>query len=289
MLERPDGPVVVVGVRGGLGRAVARRLRTRGRSVVGIARRTSPGVDAVADLTDRRALAALLADVRPSAVVVAAGVTPGECDTDPDAARRVTVDAVLDLYDAADAAGCRTLVVPSSSAVYGDARRTPADESAPPAPGSRYAELKLAAEEGVAARLAAGGGVRPVALRIFNVWGPGFRRSLVTRLLASTPGAPVALAGLDSFVRDYVHGDDVAALVAAVIESGDELPGVVNVGSGAAVSNRRLVAALGARHELHWVEGEPLASWSCADVSLARRVLGFAPRGVADAVSADAR
>jgi UDP-glucose 4-epimerase len=289
MPERPDGPVVVVGVRGGLGRAVARRLRARGHGVVGVARRASPGVDVVADLTDRRALAAVLAAVRPSAVVVAAGVSPAECDSDPETARRVTVDAVLDLYDAADAAGCRTLVVPSTSAVYGDARRTAADESAPLAPGSRYAELKLAAEEGVAARLAAGGGVRPVTLRIFNVWGPGFRRSLVTRLLASTPEAPVALAGLDSFVRDYVHGDDVAALVAAVVEGGDELPGVVNVGSGEPVSNRGLVAALGARHELHWVESEPLESWSCADVSLARRVLGFAPRRVADAVAADAR
>jgi len=288
MLERPDGPVLVVGVRGGLGHAVARRLRARGRGVVGVARRASSGVDAVADLTDRRALAAVLADVRPSAVVVAAGVSPAECDSDPDAARRVTVDAVLDLYDAAGAAGCRTFVVPSTSAVYGDARRTPADESAPPDPSSRYAEFKLAADAGLAGRFAAGGGVRPVALRIFNVWGPGFRRSLVTRLLASTPEAPVALAGLDSFVRDYVHGDDVAALVAAVVESPGELPGVVNVGSGEAVSNRRLVAALGARRELHWIEGEPLASWSCADVSLARRVLGFAPRGVADAVPADA-
>jgi len=260
MPEIPDGPVVVVGVRGGLGHAVAGRLRARGHGVVGVARRASPGVDVVADLTDRRALAAVLADARPSAVVVAAGVSPAECDSDPETARRVTVDAVLDLYDAADAVGCRTLVV-----------------------------LKLAAEEGVAARLAAGGGVRPVALRIFNVWGPGFGRSLVTRLLASRPEAPVALAGLDTFVRDYVHGDDVAELVAAVVEGGEELPGVVNVGSGEPVSNRGLVTALGARHELHWVESEPLESWSCADVSLARRVLEFAPRGVADAVAADAR
>ena len=71
-----------------------------------------------------------------------------------------------------DTAGARTIVTASSGgALYGDASRLPAGEDLPARPRSPYGASK-AAEEAYLTAFRSSSGVRAVALRFGNVYGP---------------------------------------------------------------------------------------------------------------------
>jgi nucleoside-diphosphate-sugar epimerase len=123
--------VLVTGAFGLVGSATVRQLRADGRRVVATdldipanrkkAATLLPAADIRwADLTDADALAALLRDVSPAAIIHLAAVIPPVCYARPALARRVNVDATGFLIDAA-----RTLPSPprfvqaSSVAAYG--------------------------------------------------------------------------------------------------------------------------------------------------------------------------
>src|SRR5690606_34858067 len=88
----------------------------------------------------------------------------------------------------------------------------------------------------------------------------------------------VRLAGLDGFVRDYVHVDDVALSLLMSSASIASEYRVLNVGSGVPRSNRDLWESLpdGVRSTIEI--GPDIDSFSCADISAIRRHLSWAPR-----------
>lgn len=228
------------------------------------------------DLAYADSIRRVIAEVRPDAIVHLAGLVGGACEEDPERTRLVNVDAVGTLAMAAATAGTTQFVFASTAAVYGDQLADPVAEDGPTAGRSAYAASKLTAE-GLLRDLALSGLHRTV-LRIFNVYGDGFRGSLVTRLLGSTDEQPVILNGLDTFVRDYVLAIDVASAIEASLRFRQpEDFTVYNIGSGEPVSNRELVARLERRQPLHYVTRDGTPSYSCADITKARRELGFSP------------
>jgi nucleoside-diphosphate-sugar epimerase len=169
-------PVLVTGTSGLVGGAVARMLRGRGQTVVGVDVRPGPGTDVVGDLR-RLDLAEVVDRVAPAAVVHLAALHAPHVGCQPDADfRSVNVEATAALLTAAATAGATRFVFASTTSVYGAAMRpgpdaTAAawvDETLAPEPEDVYDTTKLAAEALVAAAHRAGtdGGMATLTLRI---------------------------------------------------------------------------------------------------------------------------
>jgi UDP-glucose 4-epimerase len=237
---------VVVG-GGLLGRHVATACTEAGRPVVLLARRApEPPVSGArlvrGDAADLGTLASVLSD--SGHVVWCAGTLLPAAP--PDADIRIDLDpldAALGLL--AERAGAITFFS-SGGTVYGDPAIVPVTEDQPLRPQSVYASSKVAAEQRLAAARARG--VRAVALRCGNVYGPyqrpGRSQGIVaTALHCAQSRQPLTVFGDGSTVRDYVFVGDVASVVAKTIED-LAFPTTVNVGTGTGTRLDALVALI---------------------------------------------
>ena len=276
--------VLVTGVGGFVGTALARRLATGGDEVLGTYLGAEPETTGVAlraaDVLDPAALDRVVADFEPEAIVHLAGFSHvGESWKRRDDYHRVNVVGVENLLAAASG---RRVLLASSAEVYG---RVPEDEQPiaedrPLDPRNPYAETKAAAERRV---LAADG----VAVRMFNIVGPGQAEnfalpSFARQLAAARDGHACLKVGDLAMRRDFLHVDDAVSGYATLIRHG-EPGGVYNLGSGKAVSLRQaldlLIKIAGVEAEIE-IDPERLRP---ADVELTQadgaklRALGWAP------------
>ncbi|WP_308493263.1 NAD-dependent epimerase/dehydratase family protein [Microbacterium terrisoli] len=260
--------VLVTGGRGHIGRLLVDRLRAAGVRAISLGR--SPAVhfdDVVVDLSEATAVAGVIADARPDVVVHLAAMLRGEDLIDRNA-----------LMDRAVAQAVRAANVPhsvfvSSAAVYGTAHATACREDSVAAPENPYGVSKLRGEAIFQQMSADRAEASVLTLRIFNVVGPDFPGSLVSRLIGASEAEPVTLVGPDAFVRDYVHQSDVVALLVASLTASHAGYRVLNAGAGVAVSTRDLIQRL-AVPSSSYVErsGGPSVCW--ADMTRADQVLG---------------
>jgi UDP-glucose 4-epimerase len=154
----------------------------------------------------------------------------------------VNVDGTLNVLEAARDADAR-VVFASSAAVYGDPTAVPIAESQPKSPSSPYGVEKLSADQYV--RLYADlYELETVALRYFNVYGPGgittdYSGVIDAFLTRARNGTELEIHGDGTQTRDFVHVSDVvrANLLAAVTDSVGE---AYNVGTGESVTINRL-------------------------------------------------
>jgi len=122
--------------------------------------------------------------------------------------------------------------------------------------------------------------------RVSNVVGgaaadsPDFIPTLVRHARA---GRIVLESDLQS-VKDYIHLDDVSALVIALSMSGNHR--VYNVGSGQQTSNQQWAAALEARYgcTVDVVPNAPLSTFPPVDIRRIQSEFGFNPSSVLDAL-----
>lgn len=239
--------VLVTGVCGFVGTRLARHLLARGDSVSGTYLEeppNEPGLEAFeVDILDRAAIARVVAQTRPSAIVHLAGLTH------VGASWRRIADYfqvnVLGVENVLAAAGdCRVLVA-SSAEVYGQVpeEEQPIRESRPLAPLSPYAMTKAAAERLALARDA-------VIVRSFNLVGagqaetfalPSFARQLA--LVRAGLHAPELEVGDLSARRDFLHVEDGVRGYTTLIDRG--VAGTAyNLGSGTAVSIQQALEML---------------------------------------------
>ncbi|MEX2101568.1 MAG: NAD-dependent epimerase/dehydratase family protein, partial [Actinomycetota bacterium] len=131
----------------------------------------------------------------------------------PELTTQVNVEGTLHVLEAARSEGAR-VVFASSSSVYGDQERAPHVESMEPRPKSPYAASKLAGEAYCRAWWISMG-VPTVALRYFNVYGPGQDpqseyAAVVPRFItACLTGTPPVIHGDGEQARDFTFIDDV--------------------------------------------------------------------------------
>ncbi|WP_253737458.1 NAD-dependent epimerase/dehydratase family protein [Halohasta salina] len=151
------------------------------------------------------------------------------------------VAATVDLLDTARKHGTR-VVFASSCAIYGDPTGVPIDETEPASPLSPYAVDKLAADHYV--RVYGRQYDFPtVALRYFNVYGPGQRGDYSGVIDAFVERAradePLEVHGEGDQTRDFVHVSDIvrANLAAAVTPHTGR---AYNVGTGRETSIQEL-------------------------------------------------
>lgn len=179
---------------------------------------------------------------------------------DPRFDASVNLDGLLNLLEAARAAGTRRVIyVSSGGVVYGEPEVRPTPETAAKAPQSPYGVSKLAGEHYLYYYHRVHG-LEYAALRYSNVFGPrqdphgeaGVVAIFSTRLLRDEA---LTVFGTGQQTRDYVYVGDVVA--ANLLLSSAELPPATslddlgfNVGTGSETS------VLGLAHALMRVSGE---------------------------------
>lgn len=219
--------LLATGAHGQLGTELVLAGEAAGHEVVGTDVRTGG-----ADLTDADAVAALLAQVRPDAVVHAAAFTAVDrCETEPDLARAVNATATGYVARAAEAVGAH-LVYVSTDYVFDGTKVGPYDEVDRPCPLSVYGRSKLEGE------LAVG----PSATVARTSWvcgehGPNMVRT-VLRLVSEQP--------VLRFVDDQVgHPTFTADLAPMLLQLAEDRPGgVVHTTNQGAVSWYEFVRAV---------------------------------------------
>lgn len=186
------------------------------------------------------------------------------------------------LFEAAAAAGARTLLA-SSSSIYGDAAAYPTPEDTAPRPLSPYGITKLASEQ-LAAAYRKEFGLDAVVVRYFTIYGPRQRPDMALSKMIScvVDGRPFELHGGGVQSRSFTYVDDAVQATILALERGSA-DAVLNVGGGEEVSMLEAIEALeavsGRRLELvPAARREGDQARTSADTSRIRGTTGWEPR-----------
>src|SRR3954463_5597186 len=295
--------VCVTGAAGFIGGHVAEELLRRGHEVFGLDDFSS-GKRETAALLSREPLFRMVEGSIADPVAVEKAVSGAKqvfhlaaipsvpvSMKEPERTTAVNVGGTVNVLEAARRAGTERVVLACSCAAYGDGPEQPKLETLPVRPVSPYAAQKIACEVygqtyTTAYRLPC------VALRFFNVYGP--RQDPKSEYSAAIPrfvtkllgGEPPIVFGDGLQTRDFVHVKDVvrACLIASASERASG--SVVNIASGHSASLLELIApiktAIGSAAAHLGIEHRPERPGdvraSSADLTIARKLLGFDPR-----------
>jgi len=285
--------VLVTGGAGFVGATLVRRLVESGHAVrvfdnysTGDASYLA-GVDAEqveGDIRDAAALDAALAGMDSVIHLAAAGSVVVSVQ-DPVMNFEANVVGTFKVLDAARRAGVERMVLASTGgALIGDAT-PPVDEGSLPKPISPYGASKLAGE-GYAYAFSKAYGLRTVALRFANVYGPwsAHKKGSTTLFFrAIHAGEPMVIYGDGSSSRDYIHVDDISWALAASLER--DLPGgtVLHIASGVETTVAELARLCGEAAGVpdHPVEYRPTrvgeVDRNFATYDLAEQMIGYKP------------
>ena len=205
-------------------------------------------------------------------VHLAAQISVAASIEDPDHTLSVNVDGTASVITAAEEGLVKRLIFASSAAVYGDAEQIPIPESAPLTPQSPYAVSKIVGEE-----LCRRSKIETCAMRFFNVYGEG--QSAAGGYAAVIPAFKSAISqgeipkvfGDGTQIRDFIHVEDLAAIIVAALEI-EDLPPEMNLASGTGTSLLQLLDTLGAEKAEFMDERPGDIHTSIADVSLMQQV-----------------
>jgi nucleoside-diphosphate-sugar epimerase len=246
--------ILVTGVRGFIGRALADELGKRGHEVIGSERTPeSAAITGVrrmvsGDLFDREQTARIVAEAAAEVVVHLAARGVGMvADRRVDAfARDVTMTA--DLVAALRSSAARHLIFASSAAVYAAGSDAPIRETSEIRPASEYGAAKAAGEAHV--RAFADASRAATVLRFANVIGAGeLRPSVVSQISrqiaeAEQGGAATIRHGRLDEGRDFIDVADIASAIAACCELDASGVNTFNVGKGRAIAISDVVRML---------------------------------------------
>jgi UDP-glucose 4-epimerase len=285
--------VLVTGGAGFVGATLVRRLVGGGHTVrvfdnysTGDASYLA-GVDAElveGDIRDAEELDTALAGMDAVIHLAAAGSVVMSVQ-DPVTNFDVNVVGTFQVLDAARRAGvARTVLASTGGALIGDAP-PPVSELSLPKPISPYGASKLAGE-GYAYAFAQAYGLRTVALRFANVYGPWSARKQGAMTLffrAIHAGEPIVIYGDGSSSRDYTHVDDIARALELALER--DVPGgtVLHIASGVETTVAELARLCSAAAGVpdHPVEYRPKRAGEVnrnfAAYDLAEQMLGYTP------------
>ena len=291
--------VLITGIAGFIGSALAHECVARGYNVRGIDNLCAGNIDNIADieeiefykgsLADRRLLRELCRDVE---IIFHQAAIPSVAESiaDPLMTHMTNLNGTLNLLMEAQRQGVRRVIYAASSAAYGDSASMAKSETMLPEPISPYAIQKLAGEYYMQC-FAHIYGIETVSLRYFNVFGPrqqansaysGVLARFITSMLSDvTP----EIYGTGTQSRDFTFINDVveANMLAASAYSEAVNGRVFNIACGEShtlLETYKIVADI-----LNFTRSPkflPARSGdiqhSQADISSARKHLGYEPR-----------
>ena len=207
----------------------------------------------------------------------------------PIESNRANIDGTLNVLEAARKAGLKRVIFSSSSSIYGGTSiKFPTPEDERPMPRSNYALQKLAGEH-YCRLFSELYSLDTVCLRYFNICGPGSRlgeaySALIPVIMnAAVNGGTVNINGDGSIQRDYTPISNVVQANILAAEHPNKLNGeCFNIACGQShtinqvyekicgLSGKKIPVTYGPARK-----GDPVKSH--ADISKARRVLGYEP------------
>lgn len=200
----------------------------------------------------------------------------------PEETNETNVTGTLNVLVAARDAGVTKVIYSASSSAYGDATAMPLVESMPANPISPYALQKYTGEL-YCKLFSEVYGLPTVALRYFNVYGPGadpngaYALVIAKFIQQREEGKAITITGDGTQTRDFTHVRDIVranmlAATSAQVGKGE----VINIGGGRNASVNRIAELIGGPVEHIAPRLEPHDT--LADISLAKKLLGWEPR-----------
>jgi UDP-glucose 4-epimerase len=199
------------------------------------------------DIRNREVLASAMPGI--DVVYHQAAIRITQCAEDPRLAVDVLVNGTFNVLEAAVAASVGKVVAASSASIYGAAEQFPTPESHHPYGNRTVYGAAKAFNESLLRSFNEASGLRYVALRYFNVYGPrmdiwgAYTEVMVRWMEAIDAGQPPLIYGEGSQTMDFVYVGDVARanLLAAEAPASDE---VFNIASGVETSLNELLGVL---------------------------------------------
>jgi len=241
------------------------------------------------DVRDRAAVDRAVAGCAAVFHEAALGSVPRSVE-DPATSHDVNVNGTITVLESARAAGVKRVMFAASSSAYGNRAESPKHEGMVPMPISPYAASKIACEAYLQA-YAASFGMETVALRYFNVFGPrqdphGAYAAVIPAFVSNLlHGQRPHVFGDGEQSRDFCYIDNVCEanwLAAhAPADSCDGQP--MNIACGQQTSLNQILEQLRSLLGVS-VQAEygPIrlgdVKDSLADISLARKKIGYVPK-----------
>lgn len=244
------------------------------------------------DVTDRAAVEALVAQVKPTHIVHAAGIA-GIDTVDKFPIRTLEVNMLGSAYmleAASKVGGIERLVAFSTSEIFGNHalkpdQNTSASVGAVGEPRWVYATSKLASEH-LAYAYFRERQLPTVSLRPFNVYGPGQvgEGALSIFVQRALRDEPITLYGDGSQIRSWCYVDDMVDGVLLALTK-DTAPGkAFNIGDPRSTDTmltlaRRIIRLLNSRSEIRMAPSRSAdIALRIPDIEYPRQVLGFEPK-----------
>jgi len=239
--DADDMSILITGAAGCVGRHVAQEFSRRGFSVSGLGWGTFPeyadwGLDQWVEANV--SMESLLEFFpRPQVIVhCAGGASVADSVQHPRKDFVASVDATSQVLEFIRLHSLQTaLVYPSSAAVYGNVQQLPIDEDMPLSPISPYGVHKLMCEQ-MCRMYGRKYEVDVRMVRLFSVYGEGLRKQLLWDACNKLSRGETRFFGTGKELRDWLHVSDAARLLCLM--AGDDVPALVNGGSGVGVSVR---------------------------------------------------
>lgn len=207
---------------------------------------------------------------------------------DPVGTTLVNVQGTLEVLEAARKVGVKRVVFAASSSAYGDTEVLPKQEDMPMNPLSPYAVAKCAGETymSIYARLH---GMETVALRYFNIFGPGqdpksdYAAVIPKFMTAALRNEPPTIFGTGKQSRDFTYIDNAVQANWLASQAGPEAWGkVMNIACGERITLLELWQSI---RDLSGCDLEPEfapkrrgdVDHSLADISRAAKLIGYRP------------
>lgn len=275
----------ITGCAGFLGGRLAHRFSALGHEVLGLSRRAcaiegrSVSIDLATDEACGQLKSLSEETGPPDAVIHAASSQPGAHGLPLYVKSNVL--ATANLLDALKNFPPRQLIYTSTLSVYSRPRVNPVAETQTAVGTLPYAATKRWAEQLVESFQDR---ARVVILRLPSLYGAGQADSFIDGLARTAlRDEPIELFARGELVRDCLHVEDVVrAVVSCVEKPPDERALYLNLGCGQRIEAREyaraLVEALESKSEIVPVDRAVSQFDLYADITEARRQIGFAPR-----------
>lgn len=265
--------VLVTGSNGLIGKHMVRSLKASGYTV-----RTFDVTTGV-DIRNRNSIRKVVKGI--DAVIHLAAISGAvHWFEHPAEVAEVNINGTINLLEACRSYDVKRFIFASSFMVYGQPEDLPVREQCTPKPHTPYGLTKLVGEQYVNL-YGETYGISTACMRYFSVYGIGQQVGLVADCLtAIKKNRPLFILGDGKQTRDFVNVTDVVQ--ANLLALRTKASGTFNVGSGKETSVGQVVEIFQEMTDIKSVQHRPERLGEIrriyADISQARRILGYRPK-----------